>query len=135
MRRVIALALTLSALAACTTPMVRSPENGGSAVYILESIDDRPLPYLEGSGSSIARYEISEGLLQLRADGTFFMSRNHFMSTGTGSRRAERIHEGMWTRMGDVIDFEFDDGRVERGEIHDRSLILELDGATYRWVL
>lgn len=133
MRRFIALALTLSALAACTSPLVRTPENGQAGVFVLALIDGTALPHLDGPGSAIARREVSEGLLQLRADGTFYLDLTYYVSTGAGTRRSDRFHEGMWTRVGDVIDFEFDNGAVERARISDGRIILPFDGATYTW--
>ena len=136
MRKILALTLVLTALTACAAPMVRAPENGESAVYVLSSVDGRALPYLESEGSSIARGELSEGMLQLRANGTFFMDLTWFInSAGTGQRRGGRFYEGMWTRQGEYIDFEFDTGAISRGRIVEGAIVFELDGRTYRWVM
>ena len=132
-KTILTLVLALTAVSACSSPMARAPENGGTACYVLAQVDGRPLPYLQGEGSSIAGSELSEGMLQLRPDGTFFLDVTYFVNSAAGPRRSGFFYEGMWTRVGEYIDFEFENGATDRAEIVDGAILLEVNGLSFRW--
>lgn len=134
MRKGVMVLAAMALLAGCAAPMANAPQEGGSAVYVLEAVDGVALPYLEGAGSSVARREVTEGLLQLRADGTFYMDFCYSMNTPTGERRGTRVHQGTWTRAADGIRFEFDNGTSDMATVDGDALFVVLDGQTYRFI-
>ena len=134
MRRTMMVLGAIALLAGCAVPLVNAPQEGESAVYVLGAVDGVPLPYLEGAGSSVARREVTEGLLQLRSDGTFYMDFCYAMNTPTGTRRGTRVHEGTWSRTAEGVLLEFDNGASDLALIDGDMLVVDLDGQTYRFV-
>ena len=134
-RTILTLVLATAVVSACSSATMAAPDNGSASTYVLAQVEGRPLPYLQGEGSSIAGAELSEGMLQLRRDGTFFLDVAYFINSPSGPRRSAFVYEGMWTRVGDAIDFEFDNGAVERAEIVNGGIVMELNGLTFRWEL
>jgi hypothetical protein len=135
MRKGVMVLVAAALLAGCATnPVVNAPQNGEAAVYVLGAVDNVPLPYLDGAGSSVARREITEGLLQLRPDGTFYMDFCYEMDTPTGSRRGTRAHEGVWSRTAEGMQLEFDTGAQYVATLDRDMLVVEMDGLTYSFV-
>lgn len=133
MRRILFLMVAAAGLAGCAVPYVRAPENGEAAVYVLEEVDDQQLPFLHGIGSAVAQQELTEGMLQLRANGRFYLDLTYLIYSPTGPRHSGRVHEGMWTRVGERIDFEFDTGVVEHADVINGVIHLTIDGHVFQW--
>lgn len=133
MRKGVMVLVAVALLAGCAAPVVNAPQAGDSAVYVLGAVDGASLPYLDGAGSSVAR-EVTEGLLQLRPDGTFYMDFCYAMNSPTGSRRGTRVHQGVWSRTADGILLEFENGASDVASIDNGALVVELDGKAYHFV-
>ena len=134
MRMTMMVVATAALVAGCAVPLTNAPSDGESAVYVLGAVDGVPLPYLEGEGSSVARREITEGLLQLRPDGTFYMDVCYAMNSLNGIRRGTRVYEGVWSRAAEGILLEFDNGARELALIDRQMLVVEVNGTPYRFV-
>lgn len=134
MRRAMSMLVAGALLAGCGAPRADVPEPGGSAVYVLGAVDGVPLPYLDVTGSAVARREITEGMLQLRPDGTFYLDFCYQTNTPTGTRRMTRNFAGVWTRTDDGLVFEFENGMVEHAQVHDGNVMIEIEGLAYRFV-
>ena len=134
MRKAMMVVLAVALVAGCAAPLTNAPQQGDSAVYVLGAVDGVPLPYLDAVGSSVARREVTEGLLQLRSDGTFYMDFCYSMNTPNGTRRGTRVVEGVWARTAEGIVMEFDTGATELAVIDNGDLVVEVDGLAYRFI-
>lgn len=126
--------VVLALVAGCAGPFAQSAEDTGTEVYVLETVDGRPLPHLHGPGSAVAARELTDGMLQLREGGRFFLDVTWRMTGPGGPRRSSRFYEGTWVRYIDSIRFEFDDGAVSTSEMVGDGIDIEIDGLLYHFV-
>lgn len=126
--------VVLALVAGCAGPFTQTAEERGTEVYVLETVNGRPLPHLYSPGSAVAGRELTDGMLQLREGGRFFIDVTWRMTTPVGPRHSSRFYEGTWVRYIDSIRFEFDDGSVSTSEVDGDGVEVEIEGLLYRFV-
>ena len=133
-KSVLVFTLSVAAVVACSEAIVAGPDNGGTYVYMLDSVDSRPLPSVQGQDGAISGPDLSDGTLQLHASGNFIMDVSYVANSAGGPHRTSRTYEGTWTRTDEAVDLEFDSGNIQRAFLDNGALTLDLDGNRYYWV-
>jgi hypothetical protein len=125
------IALCLAIVACGST----EPRDGISGTYTLQSVDGKPLPYRQSTGSLVSVYTLYDGALTMEEAGTWrLLETQSVLTESSGEPRQSVEVRGTWSGSGNSLTLVRTGSRPEAGyaaTLDGRTLTVSMGLATF----